>query len=92
MEGVCQQVTLAMLTKQPLEMDFFPGILEGLVSRLGLAPPGATNPPNFIKEGITQCWVTALRDAVKEMEVRGPEQDLFDPASHGLHLDYNMYF
>ena len=60
MEGVCQRVTLGMLTQQPLEMDFFPGISEGLVSGLGLAPLGATNPPASIREGIAQCWVAAL--------------------------------
>ena len=66
MEGVCQWVTLGMMAQQPLEVDFFPGILEGLVGRLGLAPPGAANPPTSVREGIVWCWVAALREAVKE--------------------------
>ena len=33
---------------QPLEANFFPGIPEGLVGRLGLAPPGVINPPTSV--------------------------------------------
>ena len=47
MGEVCQRVMLGMMAYQPLEADFFPGILEGLVGGLGLAPPGAANPPTL---------------------------------------------
>ena len=92
MEGVCEQVALGMLTQQPLEVDFLPGILEGLVGGLGLALPGATNPPVSVREGIARHWVTALRDAVKETEPRDPEEDFFNQVSRTVPLDYNMYF
>ena len=92
MEGVCQRVTLGMLAQQPLEADFFPGILEELVGGLGLAPLGATNLPTSIREGVTWCWVAALREVVGETEARIPGQDLFDRVPHGLRFNYNLYF
>ena len=35
---------------QPLEANFFPGILEGLAGRLGLIPPGVADPPTSVKQ------------------------------------------
>ena len=92
MEGVSQRVTLGMSAQQPLEADFFPGILEGLVSSLGLAPLGATNLPTSVREGVTRYWVAALREAVGETEPGIPGQDLFNRVLHGLCFDYNLYF
>ena len=39
---------------QPLEANFFPGILEGLARRLGLMPPGVTDPPTSSRAGVSQ--------------------------------------
>ena len=39
---------------QPLEANFFPGILEGLAGRLGLMPPGVADPPTSAKVGVSQ--------------------------------------
>ena len=36
---------------QPLEANFFPGILEGVAGRLGLVPPGVPNPPTSARAG-----------------------------------------
>ena len=41
---VSLRVLISLLAHQPLEVDIFPGILEGLAGRLGLAPPSTTNP------------------------------------------------
>ena len=38
---------------QPLEDNFFPGILEGLAGRLGLTPPGEADPPTSAKAGMS---------------------------------------
>ena len=38
---------------QPLEANFFPGILEGLAGRLGLTPPGVTDPPTLVRAGVS---------------------------------------
>ena len=38
-------VLVGMATNQPLESNFFPGLLEGLLGRLGIAAPGESKPP-----------------------------------------------
>ena len=47
-EEVSLRVIIGLGAHQPLEANFFPGILEGLVGRLGLVPPGVINPPTSI--------------------------------------------
>ena len=44
-------VILEVAVDQPVESNFFPGILEGLFGRLGIASHGETNPPTSAKEG-----------------------------------------
>ena len=38
---------------QPLEANFFPGILEGLTGRLSLMPPGVIDPPTSARAGVS---------------------------------------
>ena len=82
------------MAHQPLEANFFPGILEGLVGRLSLAPPSVTDPPTSVREGMAHHWAAALREAVKRTE--GRDIDLRQVTStvvpHGLHLDYDLDF
>ena len=47
-EEVSLRVIIGLGAHQPLEANFFPGILEGLVGRLGLVPPSIINPPTFV--------------------------------------------
>ena len=42
---VAQLVLVGMATNQPLESNFFPSLLEGLLGRLGIAYPGESKPP-----------------------------------------------
>ena len=42
---VLLRVILGVAVDQPVESNFFPGILEGLLGRLGIAAPGEKNPP-----------------------------------------------
>ena len=44
-------VILEVAVDQPMESNFFPGILEGLLGRLGITAPGEKNPPTSAKEG-----------------------------------------
>ena len=44
-------VLLGVTADQPVESSFFPGILEGLLGRLGITAPGEKNPPTSAKEG-----------------------------------------
>ena len=38
-------VLVGMAANRPLESNFFPGLLEGLLGRLGIAAPGESKPP-----------------------------------------------
>ena len=63
-EEVSLRVIIGLVAHQPLEANFFPGILEGLVGRLGLAPPSVINPPTSVPEGVAHHWAAALREAI----------------------------
>ena len=58
------------MAHQPLEANFFPGILEGLVGRLSLAPHGVTNPPTSVREGVAHHWAATLKEAIRRTEGR----------------------
>ena len=49
---VLQQVILGVAVDQPVESNFFPGILEGLLGRLCITAHGETNPLTSAKEGV----------------------------------------
>ena len=48
---VTLRVSIGMAADQPVESNFFPSILEGLLGRLSIAAPGETNPPTSSREG-----------------------------------------
>ena len=50
---VSQQVIVGLAMDQPLKANFIPGVLEGLAGRLGLMPPGVTNPPTSARAGMS---------------------------------------
>ena len=52
-------VFMGMAADQPVESNFFPGILQGLLGRLSIAVPGEKNPPTSSKEGAARLWATA---------------------------------
>ena len=91
-EGEVSLIGLA--AHQLLEANFFPGILEGLVGRLGLVPPGVTDPPTSARAGMSCHWAATLREAVRRMEGRdiNLRQVMSTVVPHGLHLDYNLDF
>ena len=47
------RVMVGLAMDQPLEANFFPGILEGLTGRLGLMPPGVVDPPTSARAGVS---------------------------------------
>ena len=79
---------------QPLEANFFPGILEGVAGRLGLAPPRVPDPSTSAKASVSRQWATALREAVIKMMGRDIdlEQVAHNALPPGLHLDYDLDF
>ena len=42
---VAPLIIVGMAADWPLESNFFPGLLEGLLGRLGIAVPGESKPP-----------------------------------------------
>ena len=91
---VFQRVLIGLVAHQPLKANFFPGILEGLVGRLGLAPPSVTDPPTSVREGVACHWAATLKEAIRRMEGRDIDLGLVTSTMvpHGLHLDYDLDF
>ena len=59
-EEVAHRVNTGMATYPSLEANVFSGILEGVTGRLGLSPPGMTDPPVSVRAGVSQQWATTL--------------------------------
>ena len=93
-EEVSHRVTVGQATDQPLEANFFSGILEGVAGRLGLAPPSVPNPPTSARVDVSQQWAATLREAVIKMEGKDINlgQIAHDVLPPGLHLDYDLDF
>ena len=93
-EEVSHRVLVGLTTDQPLQANFFPGILEGVAGRLGLVPPGVPNPSTSAGAGVSRQWATTLREGV--MKTAGRDIDLEQVAHNvlppGLHLDYDLDF
>ena len=83
-----------MTGDQPVESNFFPGILEGLLGRLGMAAPLERNPPTSSKEGAARLWASAVMDAVQTMEKRQVRLETSGSSGMptGLHLNYEEDF
>ena len=52
-QEVSLQVNTGLAANQPLEANFFLGILEGVAGRLGLVPPGVTDSPASARAGVS---------------------------------------
>ena len=91
---VFQRVLIGLAAHQPLEANFFPGIVEGLFGRLGLVPPGVTDPPTSVQEGVACHWAATLKEAIRRTEGRdiNVRQVTSTMVPHGLHLDYDLDF
>ena len=92
--AVFQQVMVGLVMDQPLEANFFPGILEGLAGRLGLMPPGVADPPTLVKAGVSRQWAATLREAVirtegRDINLKQVTRNVMPP---GLYLDYGPDF
>ena len=88
---VIQWVLMGMVADQPVESNFFPGILEGLLGRLGIAAPGEKNPPTLSNP---RLWASAVLDTVQKMEKRRVRLETSGSSGMlpGLHLNYEEDF
>ena len=87
-------ILLGVAADQPMESNFFSGILEGLLGRLGFTAPGEKNPPTSAKEGVAQLWASAVLDAVQKMKQRQVRLETSGSLGmpSGLHLNYEEDF
>ena len=68
-------ILVGMAADRPLESNFFPGLLEGLLGSLGIAAPGEGNPPTSSREGSSCLWSSAMHEAnsqIEQKEVEAP--------------------
>ena len=91
---VLLRVILGVAVDQPVESNFFPGILEGLLGRLGITAHGETNPPTSAKEGAARLWASTVLNAVQKMEKRQVRLETSGSSGmpSGLHLNYEEDF
>ena len=81
-------VLVGMAADRPLESNFFPGLLEGLLGRLGIAAPGESNPPTSSREGAGHLWSSAMREAISQIEQREAET----PGAAGLPRCLDLHY
>ena len=91
---VLLRVILGVAVDQPVESNFFPSILEGLLGRLGIAAHGEKNPPTSAKEDAARLWASAVLNAVQKMEKRQVRLETSGSSRmpSGLHLNYEEDF
>ena len=70
---VARLVLVGMVADRPLKSNFFPGLLEGLLGRLGIAIPGESKPPTSSRKGDDHLWSSAVCEAVLRREHREVE-------------------
>ena len=85
---VAPLVLVGMAADWPLENNFFPGLLEGLLGRLGIAAPGESKPPTSSREGAGCLWSSAVCEAILQIEQREVET----PGSAGLPQCLDLHY
>ena len=73
---VAPLILVGLATDRPIESNFFPSLLEGLLGSLGMAAPRESNPPVSSREGAGHAWSTAVHGAIsqtKQKEVEAPK-------------------
>ena len=66
-------ILVGMAADRPLESNFFPGLLEGLLGSLGIAAPREGNPPSSSREGAGHAWSSAMCEAILQIEQKEVE-------------------
>ena len=77
---VVQLILVGMAANRPLESNFFPGLLEGLLGSLGITAPGEGNPPSSSQEGVGCAWSSAVHEAISRIE----QKEVEAPGAVGL--------
>ena len=81
-------IMVGLAVDRPLESNFFPGLLEGLLGSLGIAAPGEGNPPTSSREGAGHAWSTAVHEAISQIE----QKDVETPEAVGLPPNLDLHY
>ena len=81
-------VLVGMATNRPFKSNFFPGLLEGLLGRLGIAAPGESKPPISSREVAGHLWLSAMCEAILQIEQREVET----PGAAGLPQCLDLHY
>ena len=85
-------VLVGLAADRPLESNFFPGLLEGLLGSLGTAASGEADPPTSSREGAGRAWSTAVGQAISQIEQKEVEAPGVVGLPPGLDLHYEEDF
>ena len=85
---VAQLVMVGMATDRPLKSNFFPGLLEGLLGRLGIAIPSKSKPPTSSRKCASRLWSSAICAVVLWREHREVET----PGTTGLPQCLDLHY
>ena len=77
-----------MAADRPLESNFFPGLLEGLLGSLGIAAPGEGNPPLSSREGAGHTWSSAMHEVISRTE----QKEVEAPRAVGLPQSLDLHY
>ena len=85
-------ILVGLVADRPLESNFFPSLLEGLLGSLGIAASGEGNPPTSSHEGAGCTWSTAVHEAISRIEQKEVEAPGAVGWPPGLDLHYEEDF
>ena len=81
-------IMVGLAVDRPLEYNFIPGLLEGLLGSLGIAAPGEGNPPTSSREGAGCAWSTAVCEAISRIE----QKDVETSEAMGLPPNLDLHY
>ena len=81
-------VLVGMAADRPLKINFFPGLLEGLLGSPGIAAPGEDNPPMSSREGAGCLWSSAMHEAISQIE----QKEVEAPGAVGLPQCLDLHY
>ena len=81
---VAPLILVGLAVERPIESNFFPRLLEGLLGSLGIAAAGESNPPSSSREGAGCAWSTAVGAAISRIEQKDVKVLETTRLPHGL--------
>ena len=85
---VVSLILVGLAADRPLESNFLPGLLEGLLGSLDIAASGKGNPPTSSHEGAGHAWSTAVHQAISRIE----QKEVEAPGAVGLPPSLDLHY